>query len=215
MAAVAGGLFGLWLGYGVYERLTTERVPYETVETFDGVERRRYPGAVLVETTAADEGTAFRRLARYLGGANEAGVEVPMTAPVATREGDVDGVVGGVEVPMTAPVRSREVEDGVTMSFYLPASLDRSSAPLPTEPAVRLVVEPPRTLAVRAFSWLATDRRVTRERERLLATLAARGVDPAGEPFLLRYNSPWTPPFLRTNEVAVDVRGADAEGDAE
>jgi hypothetical protein len=203
MVAVLGGLVGLWVGYGVYERATTERVPYETVESFDGVERRRYPGVVLVETTAADEGTAFRRLARYLGGANEAGVEVPMTAPVATRD-DADRS-GGVEVPMTAPVRSREAEGSVTMSFYLPASLDRTSAPLPTESGVRLVVEPPRTLAVRSFSWVATEGRVARERERLLATLATHGVEPTGEPFLMRYNAPWTPPFLRTNEVAVDV----------
>jgi SOUL heme-binding protein len=186
----------------VYEGRSAERVPYQVVDRLDGVELRRYPRTLLVETTAADGRTAFDRLFRYLGGANDASEDVEMTAPVRTDEGEE-----GIELPMTAPVRTGDGTERVevTMAFYLPAAYDPASAPIPTDPSVRLVVEPTRTLAVASFSWYATAARTERVTTRLEETLAGHGISPAGEPFLLRYDPPLTPPFFRTNEVAVDI----------
>jgi hypothetical protein len=212
-----GGLLALWLGWGAYASRTTERVPFERVGQVDGVELRRYPQTVLVETTAPDTGTAFRRLFRYIGGANEARESVSMTAPVATR---------GEKIPMTAPVRTSQqgheetaggpdatgsTDDAVTMGFFLPPAYTPETAPTPTDPGVAVVVEPPRTVAVRRFSWYATAERVARERDRLLRALARRGLEPQGDPVLLQYNDPWTPPFMRTNEVAVPVDASAAD----
>jgi len=141
LLVAAGGLFALWVARGAYAARSVPSVPYETLTQFDGVELRRYPPAVLAETTAPDQRTAFGRLFRYIDGANEAREEVAMTAPVATRS-------TGTEVSMTAPVRTRGDETGVTMGFYLPEEYDAESAPVPTESGVRLVVEPERTVAV-------------------------------------------------------------------
>lgn len=186
----------------VSEGRSAERVPYEVVDRLDGVELRSYPRTLLIETTAADERTAFGRLFRYLSGANDASEDVNMTAPVRTDDGR-----GGVEIPMTAPVRTDDGTENaeVTMAFYLPAAYDSASAPVPTDPSVRLVVEPARTLAVASFSWYATSSRTERVATRLEETLNESGISPTGEPFLLRYDPPLTPPFLRTNEVAVDI----------
>ncbi|WP_254761838.1 SOUL family heme-binding protein [Natrinema marinum] len=190
----AGGLLAAWIGWGVYVSRTTERVPSETLERFDGVEIRRYPQLVLVETTAGDERTAFQRLFRYISGSNARSEDIAMTAPVATR---------GESISMTTPVRTDSDGGGVTMAFYLPASYSPATAPTPTDPAVQLVVEPPRTVAARRFSWYPTDDRVDRQRERLLEALSRRDIEPSDAPVLLQYNDPWTPPFLRTNEVEV------------
>lgn len=187
-----GGLLAVWIGWGIYINRTTERVPSETLERFDGVEIRRYPRSVLVETTAPDRRTAFRRLFRYISGANAGSEEIAMTAPVATER---------ESIAMTAPVRTASDGDDVTMAFYLPATYTPESAPMPTDPNVRLVVEPERTVAVRRFSWYATDSRVDRQRERLLEPLSRRGIETRGKPVVLQYNDPWTPPFMRTNEV--------------
>ncbi|MFT4891156.1 MAG: hypothetical protein ACI9YT_002078 [Halobacteriales archaeon] len=198
-----GGLLAGWIAWGLYSGRSTERVPYERRDRFDGVEIRHYPRTVLVETAAADQAAAFRRLFEYISGANERNESVAMTAPVATE--------GGQELPMTAPVLSGDVDaeggadDRTRMAFYLPPAYDPETAPVPTDPAVRLVVEPPKTVAASGFSWYATDGRVARRRRKLLSALADRGVEPRGEPFLLRYDDPWTPPFMRRNEVAVDV----------
>jgi hypothetical protein len=91
------------------------------------------------------------------------------------------------------------------MAFYLSAAYTPERAPVPTDPEVRLVVDPPKTLAVRRFSWYATRSRVDRERDRLLDALDRAGRETRGEPTLLRYNDPWTPPFMRRNEVAITV----------
>lgn len=227
LLGTAGGLLAAWIGWGAYIDRVTERVPYETVERFDdvdgrrpsvrrtpsdGVEIRRYPRTVLAETTSGDEGVAFDRLFRYISGENEGGDEVAMTAPVSTRGAKLSMTTPvprrypeHEEISMTAPVRTTTDEGGVTMAFYLPAEYGPGDAPIPTNPAVRLAVEPARTLAVRRFSWFASEGRVERNRRKLLDTLATRGVEPRTRPTLLQYDDPWTPPFMRRNEVAVEV----------
>ena len=209
---ILGGLFTLWVGWGVYVSRTTERVPYEPLEQFDGVELRRYPRTVLVETTAADSGTAFRRLFRYITGANEESETVAMTAPVTTRSEAISTTAPvrtlrreGAAVPMTAPVRTDREAETVTMAFYLPPTYTAETAPVPTDPDVRLVVEPSRTVAVGRFSWYATDDRIERERQRLFAALDERGIERRGQGAVLQYNDPWMPPFMRRNEVSVPV----------
>ncbi len=43
-------------------------------------------------------------------------------------------------------------------------------------------------------------------RDRLLKVLESEKIQIAGTPFLMRYNSPFTPGFLRRNEVGVEIR---------
>ena len=211
-----GGLVALWIAWGAYVDRSTERIPYTVLDSVDGVELRRYPRTVLVETTAPDERTAFRRLFRYISGRNEGGREVAMTAPVAsggegprtTAPGEVAGD-DGQDVSMTAPVRTDRDGPSVTMAFYLPEEYGPDTAPEPIDPAVRLVVEPPRTTAIRRFSWFATAGRVDRQRRRLLNELSRRGIETLGSPVLLRYDDPWTPPFMRRNEVEVQIEHVD------
>lgn len=201
-AALLGGgaLLAAWTAWGVYSTRSADPVPYRTLDTIDDVELRRYPETVLVETTASNERTAFRRLFQYISGANKGGEEISMTAPVATQAGE--------SIPMTAPVRSGPGErdaGGIQMAFYLPPDYDPESAPEPTDSALELVVEPPKTLAVKRFSWYAPRWRVARQEGQLLRTIEREGIERLDEPTLLRYNDPMTPPFMRRNEVAVEV----------
>jgi hypothetical protein len=213
----AVGLLAVGFGARRYvQDRTTPRVDYETVARVGEVEIRRYPPTVLVETVAPSETTAFRRLFRYISGANRSSTEVSMTAPVesagesismtAPVESEIEG--RSESISMTTPVESDRSEEGVRMAFYLPAEYDYDTAPRPTDDSVRLVEQPGRTLAVLDFSWYATDGRVARKTDELLTTLAGADdeIDVLGEPFLMQYEGPGVPPFLRTNEVAVEVR---------
>lgn len=228
--AVAGGLAGAAGVWSLYQRYTTETVPYTVVARVGDAELRRYPPTVLAETVADDEREAFRRLFRYISGANEAGTDISMTAPVNVSDGDDhdggasggDGAddSGGVSIPMTAPVEISDgnrripmaapverdaAADGVRMAFSLPSEYDAGAAPRPTDDDVALVAVPARTLAVRRFSWRPTAARIERETQRLRESLAAADVPLAGDPFYMGYDAPWTLPFLRRNEVAVEV----------
>lgn len=204
----------------------TERVPYTSVAEFDGVELRRYPETVRVQTTAPSERKAFWRLFRYIDGENAGGTAVSMTAPVQTDAGADQDVDEGTSIAMTAPVETRAAGTGnerggtsiamtapvettdagdVTMSFFLPETFTPETAPEPTNEDVTLQVDPPRTLAVIEFSWWTPRVRVALKERRLRATLEDVGIEQVGEPRLLRYDAPFTPPWLRTNEVAVEV----------
>ncbi|PSQ66274.1 MAG: SOUL heme-binding protein [Halobacteriales archaeon SW_9_67_24] len=222
-AAAVGGAVALWSGYSLLASRSTESVDYTVERTLDDrTEIRRYPELVRVETTGSSNREAFGRLFEYLQGANESRSEVTMTAPART-DGEADGEsidmtspvrtepereAEGESVPMTSPVRTDDGDDGgdgVRMGFYLPGAYTPNTAPRPTDPAVSLVVEPPRSVAARRFSWWATARRTSRQQSKLLETLAGSDATPIGEPFSLGYDAPGTPPFLRTNEVAVEV----------
>lgn len=202
-----GGLLTAWVAWGLYTKQSAESVPYERVESFDGVEIRQYPRTVIAETAARNQMTAFRRLFDYLTGSNEPGESVSMTAPVKT--------TAGTKISMTAPVRSVAGSGDTTqMGFYLPESYDVETAPKPTDADVHLRELPPRTVAAVQFSWYAPERRVIAYQNQLREALEPSDYEPVGEPYLLRYNDPWTPPFMRRNEVAVEVEPR-AESSAE
>jgi len=134
-----------------YRSRQTEQLDYETVLALDGVELRRYPEAVAVETTAGDRREAFSRLFGYISDENAGERNIEMTAPVRME---------AARIPMTAPVRvsptamlpgadGPSTDEDVRMAFYLPNEYTPETAPEPTDPDVSLVTEPARTLAVR------------------------------------------------------------------
>lgn len=169
----------------------TEQQPYEVVRTYPDFEVRRYPTHLVAEVEVGGPfevagNLAFPRLARYIGGHNRPGSKVAMTAPVV-QEQDPDGhqyVVG----------------------FVMPSSLDEEHLPEPADPRVRTRAVPEQTAAALRFSgrWLA--RSFEKQARRLLAAVAAAGLEVAGPVRYARFDPPWTPWFLRRNEVVVPVR---------
>ncbi|WP_458189341.1 SOUL family heme-binding protein [Haladaptatus sp. NG-WS-4] len=193
---VAATLGLAWVGWRTYVKRTTDRIPYTTALTLDGVEIRHYPDAVVARTTADSEGEAFRRLFAYIEGGNQSRESISMTAPVSTER---------ERIAMTAPVASEATSEGIQMAFFLPGEYTAEGAPKPNDDDVSIEHLGARTLAVRPFSWYATSDRVEKNQRRLFDVLASHDLTPKSDPFLLRYDAPLTPPFMRTNEVAVEV----------
>ena len=52
---------------------------------------------------------------------------------------------------------------------------------------------------------ILTDGNYEKNLELLSKTLEVRGISTKGEPLLMQYNDPWTPPFTRRNEIALHV----------
>jgi len=170
----------------------TKTIAYEVTGHLGDIEFRTYPPLILATVSGTDENEAFTILFRFISGNNQSGKKVPMTAPVITPE----------KIAMTAPVLS----DAHSMSFVMPATYTRKDVPEPLDMRVSIQEVPSRELAVIRFRGSASDRDVSLVRERLLASLARANISPVGTPFLMRYNSPFTPGFLRRNEVGVEIR---------
>jgi hypothetical protein len=115
-----------------------------------------------------------------------------MTSPVITSR----------QIAMTAPV----VSDAKSMSFVMPPQKSRDDIPDPLDSRVRITTLPAREVAVIRFKGYARQGEVESAEERLLEGLKKAAIEPVGGPFLMRYNPPWTPGFLRRNEVAVEIR---------
>jgi hypothetical protein len=173
----------------------TESAPYEVLETIDEVEIRRYPILILAQVKGMTDDVAFRILFRYITGENKVRKDIAMTVPVISSGPTYQ------RIAMTRPVLS----DEDSFSFVLPSSYNMSTAPEPLDSRVEIIEVKPRKLAVLRFSGRNHADSLKEREDHLLAVLGRKGIQHIGAPFLMRYNGPGTPGFLRRNEVAVEV----------
>ena len=104
------------------------------------------------------------------------------------------------------PERGLTAHDGAhAVAFVLPADLPADQAPAPSDDS--LVVRPmaSTTTAAITYSGRWTQDSYDRHCAMLLDAVAREGLVAVGEPRFARYNAPFTPWFLRRNEVLVDI----------
>lgn len=195
------------LGAGAVQ--ATEQPRYEVVDKVAAFEVRRYGPRLAAEVTVGGsaEGArnaGFRKLAAYIFGGNRTRASIAMTAPV------VQSARGSSEsIAMTAPVvQAGDSAGGWRIQFIMPARYTRETLPVPNDGDVRIVTLPSEDYAVMRFSGDRSGRAVDRRMDELKRTAAERGWRVTGEPAAWFYDPPWTPPFLRRNEVAVPVSRA-------
>jgi len=153
------------------------------------IQIRKYE-AFTVATTPSMGGTGFNTLASYLFGGNEEKKAMAMTMPVfVTGKAEADNGSTG------------------TMQFVIPSSMsDAPPTPLSNE-AVNIERVPERLVAIKAFPGLVTDDEVSRQKKALLSALVGTDMDVLNGDAVsvLQYNSPFTIPWRRRNEIAVVV----------
>ncbi len=172
-----------------------ESLEYQVVRAVGPVEIRKYPLVILATVNDASDDTAFSILFSYISGNNEAGEPVAMTTPVVSQR------ARGERIAMTTPV----ISDRSSFSFALPERYDLRTAPRPLDPRIKIVGVPSRLVAALRFSGRAYDREVMIREKELLKVLLENGITTRGSPFLMRYNSPFAPGFLRRNEVGAEI----------
>jgi len=200
MAVLSGLALGACSVVGV--RDGTEEPAYSVIQRIGEVELRSYGPRIAAETVldGAERdalSTGFRRLAGYIFGDNQSQAKIAMTAPVAqSRE----------TIAMTAPVaQARDASGRYVVRFFMPATATLVTLPKPNDRQVTLVEVPPQRFAVLRFTGFAGPESVAEEKQRLLAALKSSNLSLIGEPVSWFYDPPWTIPFLRRNEVAIEV----------
>ncbi|MCO4761319.1 MAG: heme-binding protein [Myxococcales bacterium] len=178
------------------------------MQMHDGpLEIRRYaPRVVATVKTVGDRDAAsragFKRLARYIFGGNDQGNKVAMTAPVsATPSGDIAGDDPGFADRMGAT-------DSWQVMFTMPSAWTLNTLPVPLDEGVQLMRRPGACYAAHVFTGLTTDQTVRERTQQLVTWLERRDLQPSGEPTLARYNTPWTLPWRRRNEILIPLTHA-------
>jgi hypothetical protein len=178
--AVVGA--GLLLAGCQATRAGYESAPYQTVRTDGKFELRDYPALTVVETPMADangDDGGFGRLFRFITGENETRQKIAMTTPVYMSGGPT----------------------GATMAFVLPTKLKAAGVPKPVDGAVTVRELAPGRFAVLRYSGSRNARSEAESLARLQGWLERERLPALAGPVFGYFDPPWTPSFLRRNEV--------------
>jgi hypothetical protein len=204
------GFFGMLLLIWIIVSYFSSRVAepaYTVVEKKGGYEIRLYASYIEARFEAQGEyvkaqNAGFRILAGYIFGGNTTKTSVAMTAPV------IETPAVSQSIAMTAPVVESESPSGNAsrvISFIMPAEYTLATLPKPNDSRIQLVEVPAHTTAVLRYSWYTNGERVANMKAKLLEYLRRDGVHVVGSPRGAQYNPPWTAPFMRRNEILVDI----------
>lgn len=188
---------------GAMDAMAIEEATYKVVKKDNKFEIRDYASHILAETVVEgnleDAGNkAFKRLFRYISGNNRSRNKVAMTAPVSQQP-------IGEKIKMTAPVGQQRVKESWAVSFMMPASYTLKTLPEPEDPTVTLRQVPVRRMAAVRYSGFWSEKGYLRYKLELESWIHERGLTIVGDPIWARYNPPFTPWFLRRNEILIPV----------
>lgn len=170
-----------------YSRAGYETASYELLDQDGAFEVRSYSDVSLVSaprsTTNPRDRGGFMKLFQYISGENATGAKISMTTPVFM-SGE-----GGSE----------------KMSFVVPEEVAQTGAPPALDPDLELETMDPGIYAAVRFAGQLSQKALKEQRTRLQAWLSSRGLSPQGPSLAAGYDPPFTPGFLRRNEVLIPV----------
>ncbi|MET3951094.1 heme-binding protein [Arthrobacter sp. UYEF36] len=188
----------------------TEQQPFELVQRFAHFELRRYPAHVVAEiqvhaTFDRAGNAAFRHLFNYISGSNNARQKIAMTAPVIQELGPSQKLAMTAPVIQSGPLPGSDETADFVIAFVLPAGLTAETAPVPSNPQVRIRTIPESLTAALRFSGSGSRASFERRNSGLQAALMLAGLRAVGPPRFAGFDPPFKPWFLRRNEVVQDV----------
>jgi len=194
----------VWSAGSYFFERSVESPAYSVLEEKNGYEIRLYESYITAQVEVSgtyDEtlGEGFRLLADYIFGNNTKQTDIAMTAPVTESETQSE------KMAMTAPVIESGDEQIRTVSFVMPFEYTLDTLPRPNNPAVKIVQQNERKMAVLRFSWYRGEERVANKKQELLSLLERDGIEAKGKPEYAGYNAPFSAPWLNRNEVMIEV----------
>lgn len=177
---------------------------YKVIAAKKPFEIRQYPSMIIAEVSVEGErresATAgFRILADYIFGNNQSRGGIDMTAPVQLQKSE--------KIDMTAPVLQQKSDDNWSISFVMPSQYNLNTLPTPSNPQITIKQVLPKTFAVIRFSGWYSDRNINKQEQALKQYMNDNQLIAISSAKYAFYNSPWTLPPLRRNEVLFEVAG--------
>ena len=180
-----------------------EEAKYNVINQQDKIEIRDYEPSIVAEVIVNDDfedasNKAFRTLFNYISGDNTGRNKIAMTSPVSQK-------AEPEKIAMTSPVGQRKAERGWAVSFMMPASYTMDTIPVPDDPSVVLREVPAHRAAAIRSSGTWSEKSYKKHLARLLEWMESESLEAVGEPVWARYNAPFTPWFMRRNEILIPI----------
>ena len=184
-----------------------EEPAYTVVQKTELFEVRQYApylvAEVIVPGPASEAGSqGFSLLGGYIFGKNKGERKLNMTAPVTQTPLEPGPPV---KLEMTAPVTQASAPGGFAVQFVMPKGYTLATLPEPLDARVKLREVLGQRVAVIRFSGSWSQSAYEAQLRVLRAALATAGIQTQGEPVSSRYNSPFSLPFLRRNEIWLNL----------
>ena len=179
-----------------------EKPDYKVIQSEQNIEIRQYEPMIIAEVEVDGKREdairdGFRLLADYIFGNNTVQQVISMTAPVQQKENQ--------KIAMTAPVQQQSTGKSWRMSFVMPSKYSMDSLPVPNNNRVRLKEILTKKFVVIEFSGTNSNENVTEHENQLMNYIEANQIKINGSPKYAFYNPPWSLPFLRRNEVMIEI----------
>jgi hypothetical protein len=187
--------------------MATEEPKFTLLEKDQSFELRLYEPKILAEvlvsgTMREASSKGFRLIADFIFGNNIAvsgkSEKISMTAPVLIER-------HAEKISMTAPVGVEQSGAGWKVNFVMPSQYTLETLPKPNNPLVKIKPIPAKKFAVIQFSGLVDEEKMAKKVTDLEHWISTKQLKVLGNAELARYNPPWTLPFLRRNEVLIEV----------
>jgi len=188
--ALVLSIFTLFIFSGI--AVATEEPKFSLLEKDQSFELRLYEPKIIAEVEVDGDMSAasrkgFRQIADFIFGNN--------TAQSGKSE----------KISMTAPVGVQQSEKNWRVSFVMPSQYTLETLPKPNNPQILIKQLPAKQFALIRFSGLVDEEKMQAKSAELNQWITMKKLNPVGTPELARYNPPWTLPFLRRNELMVEV----------
>lgn len=195
-----------------------EEPKYSVLQSHDDIEIRQYEPKIVAETVVQGErdkanNEAFAILVRYIFGNNTTVKGIGMTTPVTQLQ-------PSEKISMTVPVIQQEAGQRVAattpgtqtgnrntwvVQFIMPSQYTLATLPKPKDARITLKEVPGNKVAVIRFSGFARDQKLREKEAKLLDYLKHQGIGTKGSGIYAFYNSPFTLPMFRRNEVMIEL----------
>jgi len=193
----------LLMSCSVLGKRTADEPGYSVVKKDGAFEIREYDSMIIAETLLdgsyrSTSGKGFSKLAKFIFGSNVGSEKIAMTAPVLQE-------AEGEKISMTAPVIQEKAGTKWKMGFVMPAEYTLQNLPKPVDPEIVIREVPARKVATVRYSGLHSEKNIGNWSSKLTEWLDKQGVKAVSVPRAASYDPPWTVPFLRRNEIHIDV----------
>lgn len=167
----------------------SEHAKYAVIQKSKNIEMRDYNSIIIAQVeiplkdrkTAASEG--FRLIADYIFGNN----------------------ISKKKIAMTVPVMQQEIENAWQIRFVMPSEYDMNALPKPYNQKVNILSLDKKRFAVIRFSGLASDINISQNTEKLRDFIKLNKLKSNQIAIYAFFNPPWTLPFLRHNEIMIEI----------